>query len=189
MAISNDKLISFIFELGQLRRIKHEGWRLAGIDNPESVAEHSLRAAQIAYILAQLENYPHPEEVCSMVVFHDIEECRIGDVHKVANRYISYNEALAVDDQTKNLGEIGLAINKLWKQTEEKNSVPGVIAKDADLLEAAFTAREYKEKGVPLMDLWMKNYMKYLNTKSAKQILDELIKTDSVWWWKDLKKY
>lgn len=189
MKSSIDKLINFIFELAQLRRIKHEGWRLVGIDNPESVAEHSLRAAQIAYILAKMENYTNPEEVCSIVVFHDIEECRIGDVHKVANRYISFNESLAVDDQTKELGEIGKAINNLWKQTEQKNSKAGIIAKDADLLEAAFTAREYKEKGVPLMDLWMKNYMKFLRTKSAKQILEELIKTDLIWWWKDLKKY
>jgi len=186
---SLNKLIDFIFELGQLRRIKHEGWRLVGIDNPESVAEHSLRAAQIAYILAKMENYPNPEEICSLVVFHDIEECRIGDVHKVANRYLTFNEALAVDDQTKELGEIGKAINKLWKQTEEKKSIAGIIAKDADLLEATFTAREYKEKGVPLMDLWMKNYMRFLKTKSARQILKELIRTNHIWWWKNLKKY
>ena len=32
----------------QLRRIKHEGWRLIGVDNPESVADHSLRAGKIA---------------------------------------------------------------------------------------------------------------------------------------------
>lgn len=51
--ISLKKIITFIFELVQLRRIKHEGWRLVGIDNPESVAEHSLRAAQIGYILAK----------------------------------------------------------------------------------------------------------------------------------------
>lgn len=189
MKLQTKKLINFIFELGQLRRIKHEGWRIVGVDNPESVAEHSLRAAQIAYILAKMENYSNPEEVCSMVVFHDIEECRIGDIHKVANRYLTFKKNLAVDEQTKDLGEIGKAINNLWKQVEEKKSRAGIIAKDSDLLEAAFTAREYKEKGVPLMDLWLKNYLQFLKTETAKQILNELIKIDLIWWWKDLKKY
>ncbi|MGC9308938.1 MAG: HD domain-containing protein, partial [Thermoplasmatota archaeon] len=44
----------FIYELGMLRRIRREGWRLAGIE-PESVAAHSLRAAQIGYLLACME--------------------------------------------------------------------------------------------------------------------------------------
>jgi putative hydrolases of HD superfamily len=184
-----DQLIAFVFELVQLRRVKREGWRMVGVDNPESIAEHSLRAAQIAFILAKLERYPNPEEVCSMVVFHDIQECRIGDIHKVANRYLTHNDPLVVEEQMKELGEIGLSISNLWKQTEEKSTQAGIIAKDADLLEAAFTAREYKERGVPLMDLWMKNYMQYLNTGSAKHLLEELLKTESVWWWKDLKKY
>ena len=48
--------INFLFELGQLKRVKHEGWRLVGVEHPESVAEHSLRAAQIGYVIAALEN-------------------------------------------------------------------------------------------------------------------------------------
>lgn len=73
--------------------------------------------------------------------------------------------------------------------SRRKKSRAGIIAKDSDLLEAAFTAREYKEKGVPLMDLWLKNYLQFLKTETAKQILNELIKIDLIWWWKDLKEY
>ncbi len=159
------------------------------MDHPERVGEHALRAAQIGYILAGLEKYPHPEEISTMLVFHDIEECRIGDVHKVANRYISFNEKRVIEEQTKELGTIGKDIEQLWKEVENKSSIAGKIAKDADLLEAAFTAKEYKEKGYPLMDLWMKNYMQFLSTKSAKELLEELIKSDTIWWWKDLKKF
>ncbi|MDG6219294.1 MAG: HD domain-containing protein, partial [Candidatus Thermoplasmatota archaeon] len=79
---------TFFYELGMLRRVQREGWKLLGVIQPESVAEHSLRAAQIAYVLAILEHHPSPETVCSILVFHDIGECRIGDIQKVANRYI-----------------------------------------------------------------------------------------------------
>jgi len=49
-------IVDFIFELAQLKKIKRSGWLAANIDNPESVAEHSQRAAIVAYILAKLEN-------------------------------------------------------------------------------------------------------------------------------------
>lgn len=70
--MTSKDILNFIFELGQLKRIKHEGWRLIGVKFPESVADHCLRAAQIGYILAKMEKYENPFEVCSMVVFHDI---------------------------------------------------------------------------------------------------------------------
>jgi len=49
------EITKFIFECFQLKRIKHEGWRIIGVENPDSVAAHSLSASQIAYILAQKE--------------------------------------------------------------------------------------------------------------------------------------
>ncbi|MBU0498179.1 MAG: HD domain-containing protein, partial [Candidatus Thermoplasmatota archaeon] len=139
-----EKITDFIFELGQLRRISHEGWKLIGIHEPESVAEHSLRTAQIGYILALLECYKNPLEVCTICVFHDIGECRIGDIHKVGNRYLTVDETKVVKDQVKNLGFIGPLIQELWNQAEYQETTAGVIAKDADLLDMAFTAREYQ---------------------------------------------
>lgn len=183
------KIVDFIFELGQLKRIKQEGFRLNGINQPHSVAAHSLRAAQIGYILAKMEKYLDPNEVCTMLVFHDVEECRTGDVHKIANRYLINNRNLAISEQTELLGEIGKAIKKLWETTEFKNTKAGVIAKDADILESAFTAREYWELKVPLMDVWIKNSLKRLQTQSAQKLCQQLLKTKLIWWWQGLKKY
>lgn len=183
------KIVDFVFELGQLKKIKQEGFRLNGIDQPHSVAAHSLRAAQIGYILAKMEKYPDPNEVCTILVFHDVEECRTGDVHKIANRYLTNNRNLAISEQTALLGEIGKAIKKLWETTEFTNTKAGVIAKDADILESAFTAREYWELKVPLMDVWIKNSLKRLKTKSAQKLCQQLLKTKLIWWWQGLKKY
>lgn len=183
------KIVDFIFELGQLKKIKQEGFRLNGISDPHSVAAHSLRAAQIGYILAKMEKYPDPNEVCTILVFHDVEECRTGDVHKIANRYLTNNRNLAISEQTALLGEIGKAIKKLWETTEFKNTKAGIMAKDADILESAFTAREYQELGVPLMDVWIKNSLKRLKTESAQKLCQQLLKTKRIWWWQGLKKY
>jgi putative hydrolase of HD superfamily len=185
--MSNKQLINFIFELAQLRRIKHEGWRLSGIENPLSVADHALRSAQIGYFLAKLEKFENPYEVVTMLVFHDIGECRIGDIHKVANRYVKADEEQAVKDQLRPL-EDGQELLEIWKQAENRSSVPGVIAKDADYLEKAFTAKEYMEMGHKAADDWINNVRKHLQTASAKELLEEMVKMTSTDWWNGLKK-
>jgi putative hydrolase of HD superfamily len=180
--MNHTDILNFVFELGQLRRIKHEGWRVIGIANPESVAEHTLRAAQIGFILAKLENYSHPEQVCTMVVFHDIAEARVGDIHKLAQRYITVEEARAAQEQLENLDELGDRIFDLWNQVETRNSAAGIIAKDADLLEQAVMAKEYLEKGYGAAQRWIDNVSKALQTDAAKQLLATLETVNSYDW-------
>ena len=183
--IMNDKaVLDFFFELVHLRRIKHEGWRYAGIANPESVAEHSLRAAQIAYVLACMEKYPHPQEVCTMAVFHDIGETRVGDIQRVASRYVQADEERAVAEETGPLGEIGREILGLWKQTENRSSVAGHIAKDADLLEQAVSAREFLEMGYKAAQDWINVISKNLQTESARRLLGLLTEVQVDRWWR-----
>ena len=186
--MKNNNITKFIFELAQLRRIKHEGYRLAGVDHPLSVADHCTRAAQIGYFLAKLEAYENPYEVVTMIVFHDIGECRIGDIHKVANRYVKADELQAVKDQLKNLEMGANELLSLWKQTENRTSVPGVIAKDADYLEKGFTAKEYLELGHASARDWMDNVKKHLQTKAAKELFKTMEKMKSTDWWAGLKK-
>lgn len=182
------KIIQFIFELGHLKRIKHEGWRVIGINKPESVSEHSLRAAQIGYILAELEGYENPHEVCSMVVFHDIGECRVGDIHKIASHYIQVDEEQAVKDQTQDIQAIGQNIFNLWHQAEFKSTKAGILAKDADMLEQAFTAKEYMEQGHKEAIHWINNISKHLQSKSAKALLKNMLSSNPNAWWQKAKK-
>jgi len=188
LRIFMDKLSDFLFELGHLRRIRHEGWKLIGVQHPESVAEHSLRAAQIGYILAHLEGHNRPEEVCTMLVFHDIGECRIGDIHKVANRYIEANEEKAVMDQVASLDESGKNILDLWQNFEYKKTKAGIIAKDADLLDMILTAKEYFHQGFSDAKDWIEKLGRKLETESAKQILKHIMLKNPFEWWIGLKK-
>ena len=186
--MKNKDIINFIFEMKQLSRIKHEGWRMIGIEDPESVADHSLRAAQIGFILAKLEKYDNPYEVCSIVVFHDIAESRIGDIHRVANRYIRVEEEKVVEEQMKKLDEIGEEIFEMWKQAENRSIEAGIIARDANWLDMAFTAKAYMEIGYEYAEDWMNNIEKSLKTESAKELFNESKKSDSNEWWQKLKK-
>lgn len=183
------KLIYFLFELGHLRRIKHEGWRLAGVDHPESVAEHSLRAAQIGYFLAHLEGFEDPHRIVSMIVFHDIAETRIGDIHKVAARYLNDAEEQVVEEQLAPLEELGTSLHELWTEREARKSKGAQIARDADLLEQALCGKEYMEQGITAAEDWLNNVEKALLTESGKDLLMEIRNTHSTDWWKGLKHF
>jgi len=184
-----DKVADFIFEMGMLKRVDREGWKLIGVSHPEQVAAHSLRAAQIGYILALLEGYEDPSEVCAMLVFHDIGEARIGDIHKVASRYIVDDESKAVKDQFHGLQKIGDELYTLWEQVEVRQTTAGIIAKDADLLEMAATACEYKSQGFSGAESWVERTAQRLTTASAKDLFKILRQRNPEAWWEHLKSF
>jgi 5'-deoxynucleotidase YfbR-like HD superfamily hydrolase len=189
-------IVNYIFEMGVLSKEMHNGLKLIGASNLHSVSEHALRAAQIGYLLTVLENERHnstfnPERVCSMLVFHDNGEIRIGDFHKVASRYIDSREAeeLAFKDQIGNLPEEAkAALLKYFKEVEERNTKEGIIAKDADWLETAFTAKEQYDLGNTLAIDWIKNVEKALETDSAREIIKTMKTVRFTDWWIGLKK-
>jgi len=186
--MSHREIIKFLFELGQLSRVRREGWSLIGVSHPESVAEHSLRAAQIGWVLASLDGYPNPNEVATMLVFHDIGECRVGDLHKLANRYVSVDEQAAVREQLSRLGPAGSDLFRLWEQVEERSTTAGLLAKDADLLELAVRAREYIEQGYQDAEEWFANASRLIRTEPAKALMAELPHVRATEWWHGLKK-
>ncbi|MFZ2226011.1 MAG: HD domain-containing protein [Candidatus Moraniibacteriota bacterium] len=184
------KIVNFIFELNQLKKQKTSGWKLAGIDTTVSNADHTLRAAQIGYILATMEKCENPDKVATILVIHENGEVRIGDQNKVSARYYNKKEAEknAFIEQLDGLGE---TIENKWKQYfeefEERNTQEGIIAKDADWLETAFQAKEYADLGYPTQN-WIDNVEKALETESAKKLLTEMKNTKFTDWWTDLKK-
>lgn len=188
-------IVNYIFEVGVLRREKHNGFKLIGVDNPESVAEHALRAAQIGYILTVLENKKNgtelsPERVASILVFHDNGEVRVGDLHKVASRYIDGKEAerMAFMEQVESLPEEFKNLTVYFDEIEDRKTKEGIIAKDADWLEAAFSAKEYYDLGNDLGMNWINNVEAALETESAKEMLKEMKNTRFTDWWAGLKR-
>ncbi len=179
------KITNLIFEALHQKEIKHEGWRMCGIQFPDSVAEHSLNAAQIAYILAHME-WADPYKCATMLVWHDIAETRIGDQHKVASRYIhgkKESEKAVMYDQFSGV-PFEKDIHALFEEYEERTTKEGIIAKDADYLEQAFQAKKYCEIGYTEANDWIENVGKALKTESAKILWKQMKDTGFTDWWK-----
>lgn len=185
------KIVNFIFELNQLKRHRRNGWLLAGVKNPDTIAEHALRAAQIGYLLAVMEKNSNPEKVATMLIIHDNSATRIDDQDKVAARYFSNKDARqnAQKEQLENLqNEVAEKWNTYFSEYENRTTPEGIIAKDADWLETAFQAKEYFDLGHESTTDFINNVEKALETESAKKILKEMKETKFTDWWDGLKK-
>lgn len=183
------KIINYFFELGMLKKYHHNGVMAAGVKIPDTVAEHSHRAAIIAYVLGELEGVDAEKAAC-MLLFHDAPEARIGDHNKIAQRYIDREkiEEEVLKEQVEGLpSALATKIEKMWMEESHCKSKLGMVAYDADLLETALQAKEYADLGHPTQG-WIDNVKKCLKTTSAKKLLRELEKTHFTDWWKNLKK-
>lgn len=180
------QFIDFFFEMGQLKRKQRIGWHTVGTVDVETIGAHCLRAAQIGYVLARMEKVDNPHEVVSAIVFHDIAECRTGDLDTVSKHYTERFEDKAVRDQTKVLGEIGAEIEALWDKADKKKEIVGIIAKDADYLELIVTATEQLAKGVQGAQIFINTTLTHLKTESARKLCQELLKSNPDDWWRDL---
>lgn len=182
------KFVKFFFELGMLKRVKRSGWWLAGVENPETIAEHNARAAIIAYALAKLEG-ADADKAAVTCIFHDVPEVRTSDIHKVGARYLDYKaaEVKARKEQLSHLPGFS-EIEKLLAEMDKRETKEAIVAKDADYLELIVQAKEYYDIGYHEAKDWMINARKALRTKSAQRLADLAMKTNAYGWFHGLKK-
>ncbi len=181
------KTAKFLHEAGALKLVKRSGWWIAGVRNPESVAEHSQRAALIAFVLARLEGKTRNEalEYAFALLLHDLHETRLLDLHKVSQRYLDSRKA----EKRVTKEQFALLPPLLRKDFEAllpRYATP--IGRDADLLECAFQAKEYEEQGFKQAFDWRNRIKRAIKTKSAKRLLREMERGSSAWWMKLKKK-
>jgi len=182
-------IAKFLYEMGQLKRVKRSGWWIAGVKDPESVAEHTFRTAAIAYLLARLEGVDTGKAVL-MALFHDLPETRTNDAHRIVRRYADWSDVdrKAIGEQSKRLpDEVANQVVSLFEEFEKEVSSEAKVVRDADLLECIVQAREYQALGYQDVADWILNARAALKTESAKKIAAECVKTEPKEWWQGLK--
>jgi len=191
MKKTNKELLRLISEAGMLKRVKRSGWWVVGINNPESVAEHSFRCAVIGYVIAHMEKIP-PYKVMLMTLFNDIHEARINDLHKMCQRYIDLQKAedKAFSEQIDALPKpMKSELTGMHGEYRKQKTKESLIARDADILECLIQAKEYAGYGHKEAAKFMRKAPRFLKTKSAR-VLWGLAKTQNlVTWWESLSEF
>lgn len=80
------KILKFLEEAGKLKAVPREGWRMRGIKECESVAEHTFRVAFIAMLLSEMEKCSM-QKALKMALLHDLPESRVGDLTRRSSNY------------------------------------------------------------------------------------------------------
>jgi len=182
-----EKIARFAYEFGMLKRLRRTGWWVAGVERPESVAEHSLRTAALAYVIALLEG-GDPEHAAALALFHDLPECRTTDLHRLALTYFDQEKAelKATAEQLSPLPvQLKEALHALLDEYRKAESPEAKAARDADKLECLLQAREYAAGGVRT-DAFMKTSRKGLLTSTAQALARAFLAVEPEAWWKEI---
>ncbi|GAA3420194.1 HD domain-containing protein [Streptosporangium vulgare] len=183
MAEELPRLTGLLYEIGLLKRYKRTGWLVAGVRDPESIADHSFRTAVIASVITALEG-GNPERAAFMSLFHDTQETRVTDIPYIGKRYLKAapNEEVTAD-QVRGVPEpVAEMVSGAVGEYEEKTSLEAVCARDADKLECLIQAVEYREQGHQNVQPWIDSSLAALKTASAKRLADEALRTGSLEW-------
>ena len=176
-------IANFLFEAGMLKKTPRTGYQFLGTGK-ESVADHSFRMTIIGYILAGEIPGADRNKTVLMCLFHDLHEARTGDQNYVNKRYNTVDEKKAVSHMTAGLS-FGNEIAGLTDEFNLGESLEASIAKDADQLDLILELKEQKDLGNKYADEWLFYAKKRLINDKARELADEILKTDHTEWWFD----
>lgn len=188
---SLSKALDFFAEAGLLKRVKRSGWWVAGLENPESVADHCFRCAVIGFYMAHEEG-ADPYRVLAMTLFNDIHEARINDLHKMGHYYIDFKSAekRVFADQIEALPpKVSGELAGLRHDYDSQQTLEALVARDADILECLIQAKEYSDNGYPVAKKFLKRAPGFLKTVTARKLWEELQEWDSTLWWENVVKF
>ena len=134
--------ISFLYEIGLLKRYKRTGWAMAGVPVPESVADHCFRASVIASVLAAMEG-ADPQRATFLALWHDSQEARTTDIPHLTKSYVSAarNELVTRDQVASLPPAVAGMISAAVAEYEAAETQEARCARDADKLECLLQAR------------------------------------------------
>ncbi|MGH3860291.1 HD domain-containing protein [Actinokineospora sp.] len=175
---------AFAFELGVLKTMRRAGWWHAGVRDPESVAEHSLRVAQLASLIAAEEG-ADPARAAFLGLWHDSQETRTGDIPHTAKPYLAGridNRAITADQTARMPDTAAKTVREAVDEYESQDTAEAHCAKDADKLECLIQAVEYRAAGHQNVQSWIDSSRAGLRTDAARRIADAALRTSPLTW-------
>jgi len=171
-------IVEFLQRAGKLKRVRRTGWlSWVGIENPESVADHSYRSALIAMCIADLKEM-NAEKLMRMLLLHDVHEAIIGDYDYFAKKQIGEHEVKKRElEAIRKILEVLPEKFKqkyfsLWIEFEEQKTLEAKIARQIDQLEMIFQALEYEKEGYSKekLEIFWKNVEQKIKDEDLKRI-------------------
>lgn len=178
------KIIVITQAAGLLKNVPRTGWALKGVEEVESVADHSHRVALLGMLLSDKFGFDRGK-IVEMALIHDLGECGIGDIKWESGRTVLVPPYAKHRDEGKVMKKIfkdlddGRKYFDLWREFTYQTTPEAKFVKQLDKLEMAIQALEYERKGysAELFDEFWENVDKYLSGADLEDVFQELKKT------------
>jgi len=171
-------LLRFFKRAGRLKTEPRLGWFVKlGLERPESVADHSYRAALLAMVFADARGLD-AEKAVRMALLHDLAEAVVGDSipGQMSPSEKKRSESAAMKSILADLpSKLAVRYAAIWNEYEEGRTRVAKLVKHMDKLEMAIQAAEYKEED-PKRDVseFMRSARKSMTDARVKDLLRRL---------------
>ncbi len=143
------RALDLLLQANRLKVTPRGGWVIRGLNDVESVADHSFGVVFVALVLAELVREPvNREKVLTMALVHDLPESAITDIPAPALRF--FPTGAKREAELNALAEIldgfgfGKRLRAWWGEFEDRSSVEGRLVRDADRIELLLQAYVYE---------------------------------------------
>ena len=168
------ELLDRAIEFTELKDVDRTGWVLRGVDDPESVADHSWGTAQLCLLFASYATVDpdlseiDPHRAVSMALVHDLAEVQVGDIprrmtpaeqagprHTAETPPKTELESAAIMrlTATDGVAEDSAAtvslhmVHDLWREYESATSASARFVRDMNLIDMTLQAFLYERDG------------------------------------------
>jgi putative hydrolase of HD superfamily len=149
-----------------LKRLPRSGWLLAGVPQPESVADHSFATALLAYWIAEEINRDPASQglaapldvgqVLAIALLHDLAESSLTDLPRRATVLLGEAAKHAAEEQVMAQLFAGDQTEAhpldLWREYAAAATAEARLVRDADKLEMVSQALVYEQAGQRNLD-------------------------------------
>jgi len=138
----------FFFQIAELKKLPRSGWKIkVGLDDSESVAEHSYMMSVMSMILSDMKSL-NSEKVLKMAILHDWAESKIGDFMPEQIEYEKKSELenYAMSEILELLPQkIQSEYRDIWDEFLDRNTSEARLVHELDKLEMALQAKIYEK--------------------------------------------
>ncbi len=170
-----DEVIVVMMAAEKLKSIFRTGWKLSGVDSPESVADHTFGVAVLSMLLGDILGL-NTEKMMKMALIHDIIEAKLGDIHYESQVYLG-EEAVKKAERKAAKDILPDAYFALWEEYTSKKSKEAQIVSACDKLELYFQALRYEKAGYTGLDHFWENAWNQKDFSPDVLKLFEMLKT------------
>lgn len=172
----------------KLSKLQRTGWVQRGVENPETVAEHTLALKRLGKTLGEFSETER-EELLDMLEVHDWPEAVHGDEvilndgddekYKSLKMTKFEKEQNALKSICEKMGDVGEIIFGLWMRFETSADELADFGRQLDKYQAVEKALEYeKEQGIALFREFFDYSKKYITHPI---LLERMQKLEGEW--------